>query len=94
MALLAQRLVSYPKATITYRTLRINIYSYQHGSHGPEVESEDFVIEEFDFYLLPIFLKAKERERKLTMRYPIKIPFQLRPLQRDGGTSKLPPVPW
>jgi hypothetical protein len=52
------------------------------------------VIEEFDFYQLLIFLKAKEREREMTTRYPIKIPFQLRPLQRDGGTSKLPPVPW
>jgi hypothetical protein len=54
------------------------------------------VIEEFEFNQLPIFLKAKERERerKLTMRYPIMIPFQLRPLQRDEGTSELPPVPW
>ena len=83
MALQAQRLVSYPKTTLTYRTLSKTIYSYQHESHGPEVESGDFVIEEFDFYQLLIFLKAK-----------VKIPFQLRPLQRDGGTSKLPPVPW
>jgi len=52
------------------------------------------VFVEIEFNQLPIFLKVKEREREMTNRYPIMIPFQLRPLQRDGGTSKLPPVPW
>ena len=51
------------------------------------------MVERFGFRQLLIFLNEKEREKNGNALL-IKIPFQLRPLQHDVGTSKLPLVPW
>ncbi len=67
-------------------------WNYQHDCYGSEVERGNFVVE--DWILAVTSVPKCKRNRDMTLRYPIKIPFQLRPLQHDEGTLKTTPNPW